>query len=157
MTPGPDQPDIQGSACQRSTRPGPPGTARCSVERMRMLYTAWSAMRWKCTPMLLLAWSAMWQSAGLLEESLPNLKLLFGTVKFCQHQHNSRPHTHDISQDAATSMADAIKILWGVKLSVDGPFSDTWELFSTCWWIVLQTVWYVIRIGTIGAVVSELS
>jgi hypothetical protein len=32
----------------------------------------------------------------------------FRTMKNCQHQHKGKPHTQEKSQDAATSMEDAI-------------------------------------------------
>jgi hypothetical protein len=42
-----------------------------------------------------------------MQESLPN-SFCFRMMKNCQHQHKGKPHTQEKSQDAATSMEDAI-------------------------------------------------
>jgi hypothetical protein len=42
-----------------------------------------------------------------LQESSPNKNFCF-MMKNCQHQHKGKPHTQKKSQDAATSMEDAI-------------------------------------------------
>jgi hypothetical protein len=43
-----------------------------------------------------------------VQESSPKKGFCFRTMKNCQHQHKGKTHTQEKSQDAATSMEDAI-------------------------------------------------
>jgi hypothetical protein len=57
-----------------------------------------------------------------LQENSPNKKW---SVKNGQHQHKDRPQTQEKSQSTATSVEDAIIILWGLNLSGAHGTADT--------------------------------